>query len=187
MKFLATILLTILFLTACAPSEEDLGPRASLGNANAPVLIQEFSDLQCPACASISPKVEKIVKENPTIARLEYYHFPLPQHEYAFRAAEASECANDQGKFWEYIQTAFKNQRQLTDDNLRTFAGNLGLDEDLFNECFNSRQKKAKVKSDLYQGRRLRVNSTPSLFVNGDLVRWSNPEQFENYIKSLAQ
>src|SRR5512136_2966908 len=106
-KFIKNLLFIVLFLllTSCTPA--DNGKRASLGNSNAKILIEEFSDFQCPACAAISPELEKLVIRNSNIARLDYYHFPLNYHEYAFKAAEAAECANDQGKFWEFMNMAF--------------------------------------------------------------------------------
>jgi len=187
MKTFAKLLFSfsaLFLLTACS-STEDRGPRASLGNADAPVLIEEFSDLQCPACGLISPMLEEIVRNNPTVARMEYYHFPLPQHQFAQKAAEAAECAGDQGKFWEYVKVAFKNQKSLTEDNLKSFATQLGLNSETFDDCLDSNTKKSAVKADLYEGRRRSVSSTPSIFVNGTLVRWSNKAQFEAYIKSL--
>lgn len=178
------VLPAFLILTSCTP-EGSSRERPFLGNADANVLIEEFSDYQCPACAVVSPQVEKLIKDNPSLARFEYYHFPLPQHENAFRAAEAAECAADQGKFWEYASKLFENQTQLNESNLKTFASNLGLNETAFNDCLNSSQHKGRVKSDLYEGRRRRVNSTPSLFVNGQLVKFGGIEQFELYLRSL--
>ena len=99
---LILILFSFFFLTAC--DSDDTGPRASLGNPNAHVLIEEFSDFECPACARISAELEELVLRNLNIVRLEFYHFPLSYHENAFRAAEAAECANDQGKFWEFAK-----------------------------------------------------------------------------------
>lgn len=184
-KLFLLALTSSLLLTACA-NPERTGPRHSIGSASAPIVIQEFSDLQCPACASISPQVEKIVRDNPNIARFEYFHFPLTQHENAFKAAEASECAGDQDKFFEYIEIAFKNQRNLSEDALKSFAAKLSLDTDQFDECFDSGRKKEVVKADLLEGRKRGVNSTPSFYVDGTLVRWGGAEQFEAYLKTLA-
>lgn len=181
---LLSVALSLTLLSACKPAQ-DFGPRPFLGSETASVVIKEFSDLQCPACAAISPQVEKLVRENPTLAKFEYYHFPLPQHQFAFKAAEASECAADQGQFFEYIAAAFEHQQELTDEGLKQRATELGLDQEAFDTCLDSGVKKDKVKADLYEGRQLQVNSTPSLFVNGQLVRWSNAEEFEGYLRSL--
>lgn len=184
-KLFLLALASTLLLTACANPERS-EPRPFLGNANAPILIEEFSDLECPACKSISPQVEKIVRNNPDIARFEYFHFPLPQHSNAFKAAEASECAGEQGKFFEFVNLAFDNQKNLSEDALKSFAAKLSLDTDQFDECLDSGRKRNQVKADLFEGRKRGVNSTPSLFVDGTLVRWSGAEQFEAYIKTLA-
>ncbi|QQR84133.1 thioredoxin domain-containing protein [Candidatus Peregrinibacteria bacterium] len=176
-------------LTACslsdAPTTIEGRTRATVGSDNATVVIQEFSDLQCPACAAIGPQMEAFVRENPTLARLEYYHFPLPQHTNAFKAAEASECALDQGKFWEFVQFAFSNQEQLGTDSLKTFAGKLGLNQEQFDTCLDEGQKRDFVRSDLALGRQMGVNATPSFYVNGQLVRWSGQEEFGAYVRSL--
>lgn len=181
---LILILPALLILTSCTGGDESR-KRAFLGNADAPVLIEEFSDFQCPACAVIGPQVEKIVKDNPQLARFEYHHFPLPQHENAFRSAEASECAADQGKFWEYSHLAFENQTKLTEDNLKAFAAELELNEAVFNECLDSGQHKSRVKSDFYEGHRRGVNYTPSFYVDGQLIKFGGIEQFETYLRSL--
>lgn len=179
------ILFTVLILTACDSS--NTGPRASLGNPDASVLIEEFSDFQCPACARVGTELEELVLNNPDIARLEFYHFPLSYHTNAFKAAEAAECANDQGKFWEYADILFENQKSLTEDNLKSFAANLGLGEEVFNECLDSGKKRSRIKADINEGMRRQLSYTPSLYVNGELVQWGGAEQFEAYLRSIAQ
>lgn len=189
MKRTFILSLTILFasiLSACTPSSQDFGPRPFIGNADAPVLIEEFSDLQCPACAFVTPQVEDFVRANPNLARMEYYHFPLNQHEYAYPAAEGAECAADQGKFWEYVDLAFKNQKQFSDDIFYAVADQLGLDSAAFKECFDGHHKKDLVTAHLYEGRARGVRSTPSLFVNGQYIKFEGIEIFEAYVKGLA-
>lgn len=177
------IVCALAFLAACTPTETS--PPASLGNAGAPVLIEEFSDFQCPACAQLSPQIEEIVKRNPDKYRLEYHHYPLPYHEFAFKAGEAAECALDQGKFWEYGRIMFQNQENLTTDNLLAFAKQLSLDEDSFKTCLDGGTKGAKIKNDTYEGRRRQLSYTPSLYVNGTLVQFTDPDTFEQYLQSL--
>lgn len=180
--FIATALL--LLLTACTAPVDD-GPRPYLGSESATVEIVEFSDLQCPACASVSPQVENLIRENPELAKFEYHHFPLSQHQWAFQSAEASECAGDQGKFFEYIDLAFANQKNLTEDNLKAMAGKLGLNQAVFDECLASGIKANRVKADLFEGRKMGVNSTPSLYVNGEYVRFTNLATFEGYLRGI--
>jgi protein-disulfide isomerase len=180
---LTVMLFAIAFLGACSP--EDTGPRAQLGNPMANILIEEFSDFECPACAVVSAQLEEVVRANSNKVLFHYYHFPLPQHAHAFKAAEASECAFDQGKFWEYSAVLFKNQRNLTEDNLKTFAVQLGLDQAEFDKCLDSGVKKSRVKNDLAEGMRRSIGYTPSIFINGELFEWSGAEQFELYLNSL--
>ena len=184
MKKLICTLFAIFILTAC--DSGDTGPRASLGSPDAPILIEEFSDFECPACARIAPELERLVSKNRDLVRLEFYHFPLPQHENAFRTAEAAECALDQGKFWEFAELAFGNQKNLIDDNLKSFAAQLGLDQAVFDECFDSNKKRSKIKSDISDALRRGLSYTPSIYVNGQLIKYSGPEEFEAYLKSLG-
>jgi len=185
-RLILTICIT-LFMSGCVNDTDDNTPRAFLGGENAPILIQEFSDFECPACATVSPMVEEFARNNPNLVRFEYYHFPLNQHKYAFIAAEASECATNQGKFWEYMGMLFQNQKKINEDFLITVAEELNLDMTLFESCLNNHDKKARVKNDRAAGLRKNVSFTPSLYVNGQLVKWSDPETFEIYIKSLVQ
>ncbi len=180
---LFTLTVALTALSACTPT--DTAPPALLGSPDAPILIEEFSDFECPACAQVSPQLEDVVKRNADKVRMEYHHYPLPYHKYAFKAAEASECANDQDKFWEYSAALFRNQKNLTQDNLIKLATNLKLDEATFTECLNSGKKAGDVKSDLYEGRRRQVSYTPSIFVNGEIVKFTTPEQFEGFLNSL--
>ena len=178
------IIFSISLLVACTAPNDNTS-RAFLGNADAPNLIEEFSDFECPACAMVGPQLEEIVKKNPDLARLEFHHFPLNYHKYAFKAAEAAECANNQDKFWEYAKVLFKNQKNLTQDALITYAQNLELDTTTFEECLNIGIKQGRVKSDMNEGRRRQLGYTPSIYVNGQLVKWGGPEEFEKYLKSL--
>ncbi len=174
-----------LILSACTLSE----PRSArhfLGNDNAPVLVEEFSDLQCPACGYISPQVKQAIESVPQVARMAYYHFPLPQHEFAFQAAEASECAADQGKFWEYVDLTFQNQTKLNSDLLYSMAKTLGLDETKFKACLTGGTKKDLVKGDVAEGFRRNVNSTPTIYVNGQEARFTSAETFVLYLRSVA-
>jgi len=187
MKILSRTLFAILpliLLSACETSGTN-APTASIGNAGAPVLIQEFSDFQCPACGTVSPEMESIARANLDKVRLEFHHFPLSQHENAFRAAIASECANIQGKFWEYGKLAFENQSNLTGDKLKEIATTIGLDTANFNKCLDDNQTSGRVREGLKLGSDLGVSYTPSFFVNGKLIQFTGREEFEGYLKTL--
>lgn len=179
-------ILSALVLTSCTTSSDNT-PRASIGNANATVVIDEFSDFECPACGVISPQLEDIARKNSDKVLLNFYHFPLSYHKNAFIAAEAAECANDQGKFWEMGKVMFTNQRILTEDNLKTFAKNLKLDTAKFDKCLDGGQKKARIRSDIAEGNRRNLGYTPSIYVNKQLIQWTSAGEFESYIKGLVK
>ncbi|MDH5597361.1 MAG: DsbA family protein [Candidatus Peregrinibacteria bacterium] len=183
MKKFALLPLLSLLLAACSSGE--ITPPHSLGNPDAKVLIEEFSDPECPACANISPQVEQFVKDNPSLARMEYYHFPLSQHKFAFIVAEGAECAGDQGKFWEYLDTIFETQASLSEDHIFKVADSLELDRTTFDACVDDHKYKSKILSHMAEGSRRRIPGTPTLFVNGEMVRWSDPETFKSYLESL--
>ncbi len=131
--------------------------------------MQEFADLQCPACgAAHTVVIQPLLEEYGDRIRFDYNHFPLQAiHPYALRAAMASECAADQGKFWEYVDTVFANQSNLGARALEEWAVQLGLDEELFKRCLDSQIKRDTVLADYNKGRELNVNGTPTFFVNG--------------------
>ena len=185
-KKLFPLFILALVLAGCSGNSAPRASQPTLGNPNASVVVEEFSDLQCPACGLISPQVKQVVEANPNIAQLRYFHFPLPQHPYAFKAAEAAECALDQGKFWDYVGLTFQNQKNLNFDSLYSMAKTLGLDESKFKECLDSGSKKDLVKADLGEGYRRGVRATPTIYVNGQEARFTSYESFGNYLQSLA-
>lgn len=166
-------------------SAEDLvvdGANAK-GPENAKVTVVEFSDFQCPACKAANNDLKPFFEKYKDRLRFVYRHFPLPQHEYAFKAAEASEAAGEQGRFWEYAAKLFENQpvdpaKSLTRDDFQKFAKDLGLETEKFNEALASDKYAAKVTKDVNDGARLGVSSTPTFYVNGRKVNnWGEMEK----------
>ena len=146
-------------------------PKPVFGNENAKVSIIEFSDLQCPACKSAHPVVQRIKNEYNDKISFEYYHYPLRAvHPYAQKAAEAVECANDQGKFFEYIDAAFVQSPDLQKKNLKIIAARLGLDAEKFNNCLDSGAKTKIVEGDVRLGDAKTVKGTPTFFINEKLL-----------------
>ena len=188
MNKLSLLLLTsFAVLSACTtqtPAGVDAEPH-TLGSDDAKVTIQEFSDVQCPACGAISPQVEQFVRNNPELVRLEYFHFPLSYHEHAFMGAEAAECAGEQGKFFEYLGTLFQNQNSLSEDFMKNTADSLNLDRTKFDACMDNHTYKAKIQAHMEEGTSRGLPGTPSLYINGELVRWTDPETFKGYLESL--
>lgn len=147
------------------------------GPANARVTIVEFADFQCPYCSKASDVVKKVAAEYPGQVRIVFRHFPLANHPLAPRAAEASACANEQGKFWEYHDHLFANPRELEETALKAHAVTLGLDVKPFVDCLESGRMKALVEKDKKDGEALGVNGTPAFFVNGLPMAGAQPEE----------
>src|SRR3989344_6222357 len=151
-------------------SDTDLVKKSSqvLGSEDAKVTIVEFSDFQCPACGAAHPVVKQVIKEYGDRILFVYRHFPLlATHQYALKAAEAAEAAGEQGKFWEYHDLLFENQESLKTQDLKRYAQELELDTAKFNEALDSGKFKDKVTTDMDDGEKLGVSSTPTFFING--------------------
>jgi protein-disulfide isomerase len=142
--------------------------------ANAAVLVTEFADLQCPACRGAQPLVKALIEKYSMQIRFEFKHFPIRSiHQYTMVAAEASECAADQGKFWEFEEVAYEKQPDLNAKTPAQWAKDLGLDMTLFDRCTRSHIKKDTIMSDYEEGKKQGVNGTPTFFVNGKKVESS--------------
>jgi len=140
----------------------------TMGKKDAPVTLVEFSDFQCPFCRGMAPTVKQVAQKFGDKVQIVYRQFPIPSlHPNAFKAAEASLCANDQGKFWEMHDAMFENQEKLTVSDLKQKAKRLGLDEKKFNSCLDSGKYVEQVQNDTKEGQKSGVNGTPALFVNG--------------------
>jgi protein-disulfide isomerase len=140
---------------------------AAKGPAKAPVTIVEFSDYQCPFCSRAESTVADVLKKYGDKIRLIYRDYPLSMHPNAQVAAEASECAKDQGKFWEMHNAMFANQQKLASADLVETAGTLGLDKDKFKACLDSGKKRDEVQKDFADGMKVGVTGTPTFFING--------------------
>jgi protein-disulfide isomerase len=158
------------------PAYEDKNPaRPYYGNPNAKLLVEEFSDFQCPACGQAYILNSPVIEEFKDKIKFEYKHFPLTSlHPNAFPAAVAAECALDQGKFWEMYNLLFKNQQNLSKENLLNFASQLKLNEESFKACIESGVKDKYVNADKAEGEKRGLQGTPTYFVNGKkLDNWT--------------
>jgi protein-disulfide isomerase len=157
--------------------------RPSKGPAGAPVQIIEFSDFECPFCFRVNPTVAQVLSTYGDRVRLVYRHLPLPNHPNARPAAEASGCANEQGRFWEYHDRLFANQSRLAAADLKQHAADLGLDTAKFNTCVDSRRFQKDVDADLDAAQLLGVSGTPHFFINGRALSGAQPlESFKAII-----
>lgn len=143
------------------------------GRADAPLTLVEYSDFQCPFCARhFTQTMPQIDKEYIETGKLKYVfrHFPLETiHPLAFKASEASECANDQKQFWPMHDRLFANPSQLAAPNLPVHAAALGLNAAAFEQCLASGRHAAKIRKDLAEGQNVGVTGTPGFLLGRTL------------------
>ena len=155
----------------------------SKGPVGAPITIVEFSDFQCPFCGRAETSVEDVLKKYGDKVRLVYRDYPLSFHPNAENAAMASECAHEQGKYWEMHNAMFSNQAKLAVNDLVDTAGSIGMDKDKFKSCLDSGKYRAEVQHDFQDGQKYGVTGTPTFFINGImLVGAQPPEKFTEII-----
>lgn len=157
------------------------------GSASAPVTIVEFTDFQCPACAAMHPVLEEVLKSYGDKVRFVVRDFPLNQHEWARKAAEAANAANEQGKFFEYIALLFQRQKALDVPSLKKYASELGLDRARFDAALDRGVYAAEVKHDIEDGELYGVGSTPTIFINGVQLRVLSAEGLREAIDRAAK
>ncbi len=158
----------------------------SFGPVDAKVQIVEFADFQCPYCLQAFPVVKKILAEFGNKIHFVYRDFPLlDMHPEAVKAAEAGECAQEQGKFWQLHDKIFQNQDRLSVSNLKLWAGQAGIDTKKFNSCLDSGKYYDEVLDDLEAGIKAGVEGTPTFFINGYKVPGVISE--ENFRKVIME
>jgi len=170
--------------TQAPPTEErrifvSLSDDPVKGNPNAPVTIVEFSDFQCPFCARFFaqtlPQIQEDYIDSGKV-KLVYRDFPLESiHANARAASIAAECADDQGKFWQFHDKLFEGQTQWARasaseaaNTFKQYATELGLNSDNFNSCFNSTKNLDEINEDLQNGVNYGVTGTPAFFIGND-------------------
>ena len=164
----------------------------SIGPADAPITIVEFSDYQCPYCTQWHDTTyQPLMAAYPGKIRLVYRNYPLPFHQNAYMAAEAADCAGDQNAYWKYHDALFANNDQLNNqagtvvDNsfYVNLASGLGLDATTFSTCLTTQKYKQAVQSDLDYANSLppdsdgsaAVGGTPTFFINGYRIVGAEP------------
>lgn len=141
------------------------------GKKDAPITLVEFSDFQCPFCQRMAPVLKQISEQYGDKVRLVYRQDPIPSlHPFALKAAEASLCAQEQGKFWEMHDAMFQNQTKLAVSDLKETAQHLGMDGKKFNSCIDSGRYAEQVQNDAKEAVRAGVAGTPAVFVNGIVI-----------------
>jgi len=146
------------------------------GPANAPVTVVEFADFECPFCGGLHPTLKLVERNYADKVRFVYRQFPLTNiHPNAQKAAEASLCANEKQRFWEFHDSMFGEQSRLDVASLKQRAQTLGLNTSAFNTCLDSGRQADAIQKDKEDGRKSGVTSTPTLFINGRLLGGNRP------------
>ena len=178
-------------ITIPDPVSRPAGEGLALGDPSAPARIDVFEDFQCPTCREFTKNIEPLVLSQLVETGKAYYVF----RQYPFldqktstkeshQAANASMCASEQGKFWEYHDTLFanwngENQGAFSDRRLTAFAEALELDMTTFQECFDTNRYQKEIEADFTDGLQIGVNGTPSVFVNGQILNAGYVPSFE--------
>jgi protein-disulfide isomerase len=161
-----------------------VGNSAVKGPANAPVTITVFDDFQCPYCARLAPVLAKVLETYPTQVRLVFKHFPLSMHTFARQAAMASIAARRQDKFWPLHDLLFANYNTLDEAKIRELAESAGLDMARFDKDLQDPALAQEVSADMQLGARVGVRGTPSVFVNGVLLKDRSMNGFQRAIQA---
>lgn len=158
--------------TAANLSEQLLRPGSfEAGNPQAPLTVVEFGDFECPVCGRGEAAASEIRAQYARHIRFVFRQFPLERiHPYAEKAAEASECAGEQGKFWEMVEKIYSRQFDLSIEGLERDAAELGMDQPRFNQCLATGAMAGRVRRDAEDGRALGVRATPTFFIGQQRV-----------------
>jgi protein-disulfide isomerase len=160
----------------------------SRGPATAPVTVVVFTDFQCPSCGASHPVIDDITRSFGNNVRLVIRDFPLDIHENARRAAEAANAAHAQGKFFEYMDVLFKNQKSLDIASLKKYATQIGLNRTRFDAALDSGAYRLEVENDINDGTQYGIAGTPTVFVNGVRVNKLSAETLRAAIdRALSQ
>lgn len=162
------------------------------GDPSAKVTIVEFGDFKCPACRQAEVSARKIRENYGDRVRFAFREYPLVNvHAESEKAAEAAECAGQQGKFWQAVDMLYDHQEDLTLPAINRYAGEMGLDSQKFVACLQKGEMASRVDQDLMDGRALGVHATPTFFINGQMTVGPMPyptfaQLVENELKIAA-
>ncbi len=152
----------------------------------AKVVMIEYSDYECPFCGRHHPTMQQLVAKYGDKVAWVFRHFPLSFHPEAQPAANAAECANEQGKFWEYTDALYADQTKLAASYYGEVADQLKLDRTKFDACVSSKKYQSVIDADLASGRAAGVNGTPATFVDGQMISGAVPiDTFTTLIDGL--
>lgn len=158
------------------PAEATQGPVRGADNGKITMVL--FDDFECPYCAKFFATEEALLQTFPNDLKIIFHNLPLSFHKFARSAANAAECANDQGKFWEYAEILFANQSRQSQNDLINYAAELNLDNVKFQSCLESKVNRQIVSQDIKGGNDLKILGTPTILFDGQEVSdWRNLDQ----------
>jgi protein-disulfide isomerase len=149
------------------------------GPEHAPVVITVFSEFQCPACARLVPILEQVLEKYPKEIKLVFKNYPIRRHRFAREAAVAALAAGRQGKFWQLHDLLFKNFNQLNREKIKELAQEAGLDMEQFEKDTKDRKFLEMINRDVSDGVKIGVRGTPTVFVNGRLLKNRSLSSFQ--------
>lgn len=158
-----------------------------LGDKSAPIKMIVYSDFECPFCAKFAETMKQVGENFKYNLAIAFRHYPLAGHQQALPAALASECAAEQGKFWEMHDKLFADNvaGRMSEEQFKIDAADLQLDKAKFNQCLGSKKYKDKIIDEMDSGKRAGVTGTPTTFINGNIYPGAYP--FEDFTASDGQ
>jgi protein-disulfide isomerase len=160
------------------------------GKANAPVVVVDYTDFQCPYCAKLVSVFEQLLELYPDKVKIVYKSYPLRSHRFAFKAATAAMAAHEKGKFWEFHDRLFEKYNRMNDRLIMDIRKALALDMPEFDTLMNSQKIRERVIGDYREGHANGVRGTPAIFINGKRLKDKSLKGFrfaiEEELKSLS-
>jgi protein-disulfide isomerase len=158
----------------------------TIGPLDAPVVMVEYGDFECPFCAQAEPVFKEVLHALPDTVLFAFRHFPLAEaHPHSLHAAEAAEAAGAQGRFWQMHDVLFAHQDELEDSALVEYAAAVGCDVDRFVRDMAENKYVGRVREHFLSGVRSGVNGTPSIFING--LRYDGPRDLASLLAAIEQ
>lgn len=149
------------------------------GPVDAPVVIVEYTDFQCPYCARLGATLDQVMALYPGKIKVVYKSFPLSSHKYSWQAATTAVAADKKGKFWKVYKEIFANYNRINEAKLKEIRNRFGLDTPEFEALMNSPEIRSRVATDRNEGIRVGVQGTPTVFINGRRLDNKRPEGFK--------
>ena len=154
------------------------------GSEDAPIVIVDYTDFECPYCARLLPTFQKLLLRFPGQIKIVYKNYPLRSHKFARKAASAAMAAHQKGKFWEFHDKLFANYHRMSDEVINDIRKEMKLDTAEFDALMQSPKIQRMIQQDVLQGQNIGVHSTPTVFVNGNMQK---DKRLEGFIQTIEK